>query len=374
MTRRILFITGTRADYGKLKSLMQAVETHPEFESHIYVTGMHTLEKYGYTASEVTKDGYERVYTNINQHIGDKMEVVLANTVQGVSHYMHELKPDMVVVHGDRIEALGATIVGALTNTLVAHIEGGELSGTIDDSIRHSISKLAHIHFVCNEDASRRLHAMGEVKESIYEIGSPDYDLMFKEDLPSLGEVLSHYKIPFDDFGILLFHSVTTDAENFAVYSHEVVEAINQSGRNFVVIYPNNDEGSNHILEAFENLNCDRVKLFPSLSFERFIVLLKHCSLIIGNSSAGVREAPCYGVPTINIGNRQNKRFKHVSIIDVDYSRLEILEAIKNNWAADFSDNKVNQFGSGDSAKKFISCIEDKAFWSTPIQKKSSDD
>jgi UDP-N-acetylglucosamine 2-epimerase (hydrolysing) len=153
---------------------MQAVETHPEFESHIYVTGMHTLTKYGYTASEVTKDRYERIHINMNQHIGDKMEIVLANTVQGVSRYVHELKPNMIVVHGDRVEALGATIVGALTNTLVAHIEGGEVSGTIDDSIRHSISKLAHIHFVCNEDAYKRLRAMGEVKESIYEIGSPD--------------------------------------------------------------------------------------------------------------------------------------------------------------------------------------------------------
>jgi UDP-N-acetylglucosamine 2-epimerase (hydrolysing) len=353
---------------------MQAVETHPEFESHIYVTGMHTLTKYGYTASEVTKDRYERIHINMNQHIGDKMEIVLANTVQGVSRYVHELKPNMIVVHGDRVEALGATIVGALTNTLVAHIEGGEVSGTIDDSIRHSISKLAHIHFVCNEDAYKRLRAMGEVKESIYEIGSPDYDLMFKGDLPTLDEVMSHYKIPFDDFGILLFHSVTTDAENFAVYSHELVEAINLSGRNFVVIYPNNDEGSNHIFEAFENLNRDRVKLFPSLAFERFVVLLKHCSMIIGNSSAGVREAPCYGVPTINIGNRQNKRFKHASIIDVDYSSLEILEAIKNNWAKDFSDNKVNQFGSGDSAKKFISSIADEVFWSTPIQKMLADD
>jgi UDP-N-acetylglucosamine 2-epimerase (hydrolysing) len=369
-----LFITGTRADYGKLKSLIKAVENHPDFEAYIYVTGMHMLNRYGYTAGEIFKDGYDKVYTNINQHIGDKMEIVLANTVQGVSHYVHELKPDLIVVHGDRVEALGSTIVGALSNTLVAHIEGGELSGTIDDSIRHSISKLAHVHFVCNEDAHKRLHAMGEVKESIYEIGSPDYDLMFKENLPSLSEVLSYYKIPFDEFGILLFHSVTTDADNFADYARELVDAVNQSGRNFVAIYPNNDEGSNHIFDAFENMNCDRIKLFPSLSFERFVVLLKHCRVIVGNSSAGIREAPCYGIPSINIGDRQNKRFRHVSIIDVDYSRQEILDAIENNWNADFSGNKVNQFGSGDSAEKFISSIEDEAFWSRSIQKTVFDD
>ncbi len=373
-TKKILFITGTRADYGKLKSLIKTVEAHPDFEPYVYVTGMHMLKRYGYTAQEVMKDGYKNIYMNINQHVGDNMEIVLANTVKGVSHYVHELLPDMLVIHGDRIEALASAIVGAMTNTLVAHIEGGELSGTVDDSIRHSISKMAHVHFVCNEEARERIYKMGESKESIYEIGSPDYDLMFSADLPEPAEVLDYYQIPFDEFGIILFHPVTTDADNFTGYARALVDAVNRSGRNFIAIYPNNDAGSDHIFEAYEQLDAERIKLFPSLSFERFIVLLKHCRLMLGNSSAGVREAPCYGIPSINVGDRQNKRFKHISIIDVDYDMRAMLEAIEANWGGDYSDHKVSYFGSGDSAERFIACLAERKVWNTSIQKVMFDD
>jgi UDP-N-acetylglucosamine 2-epimerase (hydrolysing) len=223
--KKILFLTGTRADYGKLKSLINTVEQSEEFEAYIYVTGMHMLNRYGYTAQEVIKDGYKNIYMNINQHVGDHMEIALANTVQGLSHYVHELKPDLLIIHGDRLEALAGAIVGAFTNTLVGHIEGGELSGTIDDSIRHSVSKMAHIHFVCNDDASQRLIAMGENKNSIFLIGSPDYDVMFNQKLPSLSDVKEYYEIGFDEFGIVLFHPVTTDSVSFESYSDNLVKA-----------------------------------------------------------------------------------------------------------------------------------------------------
>jgi UDP-N-acetylglucosamine 2-epimerase (hydrolysing) len=367
-------LTGTRADYGKLKSLIKAVSNHADFEPYIYVTGMHMLKRYGYTAHEVMKDNYKNIYMNINQHVGDAMEIVLANTVKGLSHYVHQMRPDMLVIHGDRVEALAGAIVGALTNTLVAHIEGGELSGTIDDSIRHSISKMAHVHFVCNKEASDRLHRMGENKANIYEIGSPDYDLMFSDSLPELSEVLDYYKIPFDEFGIILFHPVTTDVDRFGEYSKTLVEAVNRSGRNFVAIYPNNDQGSDLILDAYAELDSDRIKLFPSLSFERFIVLLKNCRLILGNSSAGIREAPCYGIPSLNVGDRQNKRFKHISIIDVGYEMGAILGAIEDNWGKNFSDCKVSHFGRGDSSEKFIAFLEEGRVWDTPIQKIIFDD
>lgn len=367
--KKILFLTGTRADYGKLKSLIQAVERHPDLEPYIYVTGMHMLNRYGYTAQEVMKDKYRNVYMNINQYVGDKMEIVLANTVKGLSHYLHELKPDLLVIHGDRVEALAGAIVGALTNTLVAHVEGGELSGTIDDSIRHSISKMAHLHFVCNQEAFLRLRAMGESEGSIYEIGSPDYDVMFNCELPSLDSVKEYYDIPFESFGIVLFHPVTTESERFKIYSRSIVNAINKSDKNFVVVYPNNDEGSNYILEAYDRLNEKRIRIFPSISFERFVVLLKNSRLILGNSSAGIREAPCYGIPCVNLGDRQNKRFKHKSIADVGYGEDEILKAINQYWGKNFTDDIIRPFGQGDAAKRFIRSLEEDKLWETPIQK-----
>ena len=372
--KKICFMTGTRADYGKLKSLIQISQVHPDLEVHIYVTGMHMLQRYGRTANEIIKDGYNNLYFDINQNIGDDMSIVVSNTIRSVSHYIHELQPDLLVVHGDRCEALAGAIVGVMNNTLVAHIEGGELSGTIDDSIRHAVSKLVQIHFVSNREASERLLRMGETRENVYEIGSPDYDLMFSDHLPNLAEVLDYYDIPFDEYGIVLFHPVTTDQKKFADYSKALVQAINQSGHNFVAIYPNNDLGCEYIMDAFRFLDSDRIKTFPSLSFERFIVLLKNCSLLVGNSSAGIREAPCYGIPSLNIGDRQNRRFKHSSITDVTYDEWDILEGIKNNWGRDFSDAKINYFGSGDSAEKFIACLENGRFWRTPVQKVSFDD
>jgi UDP-N-acetylglucosamine 2-epimerase (hydrolysing) len=372
--KKILFLTGTRADYGKLKSLIKAVEGAAGLEPYIYVTGMHMLTRYGYTAQEVLKDGYKNVYMNINQHVGDHMEMALANTVKGMSHYIHELKPDLIVIHGDRLESLAGAIVGAFTNTLVAHVEGGELSGTIDDSIRHSISKMAHIHFVCNKDAYERLYQMGESKRCIYEIGSPDYDVMFNSDLPSLDSVLKYYEVTYNDFGIVLFHPVTTDRSQFSEYAKNLVNAINNSEKNFIVVYPNNDEGSDYIIDAYKELDSVKCKIFPSLSFERFIVLLKYSKCLIGNSSAGIREAPCYGVPTINIGDRQNKRFKHGSITNSSYQMEDILECINESWNKDFSDNVVNGFGDGRASERFIDILSGADFWETPIQKVVFDD
>jgi len=166
--KKIVFLSGTRADFGKLKPLIEAVNLEENFEVHLFVTGMHLLPQYGSTVHEILKCGYENVYMYNNTTSGQEMDVSLANTIDGLSHYVRELKPDMIVVHGDRPEALAGAIVGSFNNIIVAHIEGGELSGTIDGLIRHSITKLAHVHFVANRPAKRRLLQ----KASVFTINS----------------------------------------------------------------------------------------------------------------------------------------------------------------------------------------------------------
>jgi len=153
------------------------------------------LAKYGNTVDEVRKEGFRNIHTFINQTSSMPMDVVLANTINGLSNYIQEFRPDMIVVHGDRVEALAGAIVGALNNILVAHIEGGERSGTVDESMRHSISKLAHLHFVANKEAEKRLVQMGENKSQIFIIGSPDIDIMLSKSLPSLQKVKRRYGI-----------------------------------------------------------------------------------------------------------------------------------------------------------------------------------
>src|SRR3989338_6111652 len=362
--KKIVFLTGTRADFGKIKSLVAAAEKEEVFDISIFVTGMHTEPKYGGsgTKSEVHKCGFKNVYAFINRKPYDSMDTVLANTVQGLGNYLCVEKADMLVIHGDRVEALAGAVVGALNNIIVAHIEGGEVSGTIDESIRHAVSKLAHLHFVANDEAKKRLIQMGEKETNIYVIGSPDIDLMTSSELPSLLSVKQYYDIPFDNYAIFIYHPVTTSLHNLFDNIKEVMAALVESEKNYIVIYPNNDTGSDIIIEEIERCRGNpHFRIFPSIRFESFLVLLKNSEFIIGNSSAGIREAPFYFIPTINIGNRQNGRFSHDTIINVNELKIEILNAIKQiKYIKPISSN---HFGDGKSTEKFIKIIKNDEIW-----------
>jgi UDP-N-acetylglucosamine 2-epimerase (hydrolysing) len=372
MAKKILFLTGTRADFGKLKSLMHALDGDPEFEVHIFITGMHVLPKYGNTGDEVEKCGFRDTYRFINQKSNYSMDTILANTIQGLSNFIELLKPDMLIIHGDRAEALAGAIVGAFNNILVGHIEGGEVSGTIDESIRHSISKLAHLHFVANPEAKERLMRMGEQEDHIFIIGSPDIDLMTSSKLPSLASVKVYYEIPFERYAIFIYHPVTTSLHSLVKRVREITAALVRSGRNYVAVYPNNDPGSDVIIEALENLRPNAsFRVFPSLRFESFLVLLRHTDFMIGNSSAAVREAPFYGIPSINIGSRQNGRSRCATIINARETREDILAAIDK--ISSISPVVSTHFGNGNSAAKFLAILKTQQAWSVATQKQFVD-
>ncbi|MFJ3388325.1 UDP-N-acetylglucosamine 2-epimerase [Lysinibacillus sp. NPDC086135] len=369
--KKIVFITGTRADYGKLKTLMHAVEDHENFELHVFVTGMHMLAKYGSTYKEVVKDRFKYIYQFVNTRDNQSMDMTLSNTIVGFSNYVEEFKPDLIVVHGDRVEALAGAIVGAINNVRVAHIEGGEISGTIDESIRHAITKFAHFHLVANDQAVRYIIQLGERPETIFAIGSPDIDVMQANNLPSIDKAKERYTIPFDRYNILMFHPVTTEIDTIKSQIDEVVEAVLDSQQNFIVIYPNNDEGSRYIFDAYEYLKGrENIKLFPSIRFEHFLTLLKHAECIIGNSSAGIREAGVYATPTVDIGNRQKGRYtlnELPHIVQSQPKRNEILIAIKEAQNRKLIPQSL--FGNGESVAKFIAVLENVNFWTQSIQK-----
>lgn len=368
--KRIVFLTGTRADFGKMKSLINIAS--PQFDVHIFATGMHLHKTFGSTVEEIEKNGYKNIYKYINQSTEESMDLTLANTIDGFSRYVKEHEPDLIVIHGDRVEALAGSIVGALNNILVAHIEGGEVSGTIDELIRHSVSKMSHIHLVANETAKRRLIQMGEAENSIYIIGSPDVDIMLSNKLESIEKVKNHYQIPFEEYAVVLFHPVTTEADAFKEYAHNLVNALLNTKKNYVVIFPNNDLGSKHIIEAYANLH-DNVKfrVYPSIRFEYFLVLLKNAQFIVGNSSAGIREAPYYGVPTINIGSRQDKRSDNKSILNSSYETVEISSSIMQLEKVAIP--KSEHFGNGSSDEKFLELLKTSSFWDSPKQKQFKD-
>lgn len=366
--KKILFITGTRADFGKVRSLIESIAQSDRYSVSVFVTGMHMLRTYGETYLEVKARNYPNTYYYINQNDGDSNSRIIANTIQGLSSYLDEFVQDLVVIHGDRIEAIAAAITCALKNIRVAHIEGGEISGTIDDSIRHAVSKFSHVHLVANESSYNRLVQLGEDARTIFKIGSPEVDLLTSESLPSVDEVLRAYEIPFDTYNVAIFHSVLTEIEELPRQIKKFVDEILVSTRNFVVIFPNNDLGASVIIKEYERLKGQKnIRIFPSVRFESFVTLMRNAKSVIGNSSAGVREAPIFGVPSVNIGSRQTGRAVAPSIKAVtayDYNLDEILSTLEGSRFP-----ALRLFGDGTSGAQFRELLDSGAFWSCPIQK-----
>lgn len=369
--QHIAFLTGTRADYGKIKPLILAAHDQG-FRVTVFATGMHMLERFGSTILEVkrTLPVEVQIIPFENQVVGDPMDIVVANTISGISRFIQEFHPDLLVVHGDRPEALAGAISGALTNTRVAHIEGGELSGTIDGVIRHAVSKLSHIHLVANEDAQKRLLQLGENQQTIHIIGSPDLDIMLSPNLPQLDEAKTRYEISFSDYFIAIFHPVTTDPEASSVAAKEFVDALLESGENFVVIHPNNDTGFETIIDQYQRLEKvgERFRQFESLRFEHFLVLLRNSLGIVGNSSAGIREAPLYGVPSIDVGDRQRGRHEGDTITQVPATAPEIISALRHaKTQGRVGENTV--FGDGQSTERFTELLLSGVLFEAPVDK-----
>jgi len=366
--KKVLFVTGTRADFGKLKSLAIALKKTELFSVNFFVTGMHMLSKYGNTWFEVEKSGAGPFHNFFNQRAGDSMDEILAKTITGLSDFLSENSQDLIVVHGDRVEALAAAIVGALNNVPVAHVEGGELSGTIDESLRHAISKLSLLHFVANDEAAQRLEQLGEANQSIFIIGSPDIDIMDSPDLPSLDEVTDHYGLNKSDYCILVLHPVTTDISETAVAAKNIMAALEDIDLEVIVIMPNNDAGSALIEEQFlEYYDREKFHFFPSIRFEYFLTLLKNANFIVGNSSAGIREAPYFGVPAVNIGTRQMNRAKSGLIINSASDALAIRDAIARVEGIKRVPQKM--FGHGNSAQRFSKILSESGSWPETTQK-----
>ena len=373
MKKKLLFITGTRADYGKIKSLIKITEKTKKFDCGIFITGMHTLTKYGYTADEILnsfkqyrlKNGLRRIHIFNNQQNLDGMDIALSKTIVGLSEYVKQFKPDLIIVHGDRIEAMSASIVGILNNIMVAHIEGGELSGTVDEMLRHSISKLSNIHFVANLKAKKRLIQMGENKKTIFNIGSPDIDLMLSNKLPKLKNVKKKYSINFKKYCILIYHPITTDIKHTQECLIPIIDRIKLKKENFVIIYPNNDYGYENILNEYLKIKMlKNIRLLPSMRVEYFLTLLKNSKFVIGNSSCGIMETPIYGVPSINVSNRQKNRYKTKSIKSFEFPKKKEFYKCIENFYTNHTRFKIRfNYGSGNSDKNFLKVILNENFW-----------
>lgn len=368
--KRLLFVTGTRADYGKLEPLAYAAQ-RVGFQITFFVTGMHMMRRYGETRHEVKRFADADFFEYVNQREGDSLDFILSKTILGFSDFLHEHRPDLVVIHGDRVEALGASIVCAMSYIPSAHIEGGEVSGTIDESIRHCNTKLCATHFVSSEMARQRVLALGEAEDRVFNIGSPELDTHMRPSGVTIDEVRRHYGIPFDEYGIAIFHPVTSELGTIKKQAQALFDNLSKLGRCFVVIAPNNDPGTDEIFSVLDKLPSDRFRVIPSMRFNYFSELMKNASILIGNSSAGVREAPFLGLASIDIGTRQNRRAQAASVLSCSAWEAERLhDYVEVHWGKRYVPD--SSFGSGLASDNFVRVISSPSFWNIPMQKEFS--
>jgi len=363
----LLFVTGTRADYGKLEPLaLAAVEAghHVTF----FVTGMHMLERYGLTKEEVHSSKDFDVVEFINHRDGDPQDIILAKTIMGFSDFMKEHNPDLVIIHGDRVEALACALVCATNYIRCAHVEGGEVSGTIDEQFRHCNTKLSSVHLVSSNEAKARVERLGERPDIVHVIGSPELDIHGRPSGVTMDEVRKRYDITAAEYGICVFHPVTSEAAVMGKQAEALFGALVTSGHSYVVILPNNDPGAEDIIAVIRSLPADRFRVLPSMRFAYFSELMRNAQAIIGNSSMGVREAPFLGVPSLDVGTRQFNRGTAMSLMRCSaLDRQSIDRFLSDFWGRRFDSNQ--SFGRGDAARAFVDLLDQQAFWDSPLQK-----
>jgi len=334
MKRKVAVITGTRAEYRYLNYVMQRIEETPGLELIPVVTGMHLLKKFGYTFKEVKKDFPQSRKVNMVLR-GDKNEAMgyyLASGIKNFTFFFSKSKPDIVLIVGDRNESLAAALAAFYLNIPVAHINGGEVTGTvIDESIRHAITKIAHIHFVATETNAERVRRMGEGKERIHVVGAPNVEFIQKEQSMSRKKIFEKYGLESGKKTlVVIHHPLTTFKDRGISQLRELLDALDDLRMQVIMIYPNCDAGSQQFIDIMEKYKKrSYLHIEKSLPYADFVNMLGNVDVLVGNSSCGIIEAPSLKLPVVNIGSRQQGRERSVNIVDVGAKKDEITGAIK---------------------------------------------
>lgn len=333
--RNICVVTGTRAEYSLLKPVFKAIKSHPKLKLQLLVTGMHLSKKFGYSINQIKKDGFKIdaiVRMHPRQDTGKSMAEAVGHGVIGLSGKLIQLKPDMVVILGDRIEALATAISSAYLNIPIAHIHGGDKSmAGLDESVRHAITKLSYIHLAATKKSAKRIIKMGEEKWRVFTVGSPGINNIKKQKVYNTKEWFKKFKLA-QPYIVLLQHPVTTQIKSASYQINETIKAIKDLQIFTAVIYPNSDAGGLQIIKEIDKLKGNpQFRIFKNLEDKEFYSLLFHSSALVGNSSCGIIESPFFGTPVVNIGIRQNGRERSSNIIDVSHNYLKIKDAIKKS-------------------------------------------
>ena len=364
---KILFLTGSRSDWGYIKPIIQICK-QKKINYKLCATNMLLLDTYGYALNEIKKDGFkvhEEIYMSLdgfNEYTTVKsMGVFMISFVDVLKNY----KPDWVVLAGDRYETMAAALACAYTNTPIAHIQAGELSGNIDGQARHAIGKFAHLHLASNTDAKNRLLKLGEEPFRVKIVGAPQLDDIekFKKKKPNFHKIRTLYNLPKKkNYYVVVFHSVTEDIKNLKKHFRILFKSLEKSKYKKIWILPNNDPGSSLIKDLLMISRNDSNLIYENFPREHYLEIMMNSKSIIGNSSSGIIESASFKLPAINIGRRQNNRLKGKNVINVPkVSEKEILKAIKmidsKNFLKKISKIK-NLYGDGKSSERIVSILK----------------
>lgn len=327
-------VTGTRAEYGLLYPVLKAVDAHPDLMLSLVVTGMHLSHEFGYTVQEIEKDGLPidaRVDMLLSGDTSGAMATSVGLGIIGMTQAWEQLKPDIILVLGDRVEPLSSTIAAAYMNIPVAHIHGGDSAkGGLDESARHAITKFAHIHFPATRTSAERIIGMGEDEWRVHVVGSPALDTIINEPLLSSTALIEKFGLDLSRPLVLAVqHPVTTQVDDAPEQIRETLEAIVEMGHPTVLIYPNSDAGGRRMIEVIKEFESyPSIKTFKSLPRIEYLSLMKVASVMVGNSSSALIDAPSFGLPAVNTGIRQEGRERGKNVIDVPHSKKEIMKAV----------------------------------------------
>jgi len=359
--RTITYFTGSRSEYGLMRSLLKSMAMHPGIKLGLIVSGMHLSRRHGYSVEEVKRDGFE-IIEEISILSQDESETSMAESfgrcVIGVANALNRSRPDILLVQGDRSETLAAAIAAAHLNIPIAHMSGGDitLGGIIDDRIRPAISALAHIHLPSTKRSADVLIKRGEEPWRVHFVGNPGVNLRDEEYTDSRGLANKLGIDPEKDLVVVVQHPV--EPEEAKAQMEETMAAVKEAGMQAVVIYPNSDAGSRDIIEVIKKYEGPSIKAFPTLSRRDFVGLLRMARVLVGNSSCGIVEAPSLNLAVVNIGLRQEGRETMSNVINADHNRDEIVRAIKRamNMKAKTDMRKMPYYAE-DTNKKVIEVL-----------------
>jgi len=378
VSRKIIYITGTRADYGLIKNVLTEIDSHPDLELELIVTGMHLLEEFGRTIDEIEKDGFKTHKISSTYERDDKrsMAVFVGDLIKKLSSKLEKIDPDFILLVGDRGEMLGGAVVGCYLSIPIVHLHGGEITSTVDEMARHAITKLSNVHLPANEKSAERIRKMGEDPKYIHVVGAPGLDSLFDKDLMSEDVLEKKYDVDLSEPLIMVVqHPVTMEVERSEEQITDTLEVIKRLGYRTILVYPNSDAGGRKMIEVIKKYeDLDLLSTYKNIPRKDYISLLNVSDVLVGNSSSGIIEAPSLALPVVNIGTRQRGRERAANVIDVGHDRREIQKAIEKCLFDEKFKSAIedmdNPYGDGKTAERVTKILSEVEVNDDLLQKK----